>query len=111
MAKIIGQSCGAVDADDLDACGRCFTCRRSQQLLNEQQADEQPEHPDVIAETWHGTRFHSDGSTSQREASPFGPVQRWGMLPQQDATTCDSTPDGPACDWDPSCPTHGILGG
>ena len=85
MAKIIGQSCGAVDADDLDACGRCFTCRRSRQIQDEQ--------PDPAA-------------------SVFGPVQRWGKLPQKpDATTCNSTPDGPACDWDPSCPTHGILGG
>jgi hypothetical protein len=24
--------------------------------------------------------------------------------------SCPTTPDGPACDWDPSCPEHGILG-
>lgn len=24
--------------------------------------------------------------------------------------SCPTTPDGPACDWDPGCPEHGILG-
>lgn len=84
------ESCGAVDAADLDACGLCPDCRRSQMKAVPEQRDE--------------------------HVSPFGPVQRWGTLPQQAASQpsqdCPFLPGDavPACDFDPNCPAHGILG-
>lgn len=102
---VTGAPCGAVDADDLDACGACFPCRRSRQTKAEQLGNPQPVDLSGFEPT----------TTPDQSTSPFGPVQRWGMLPktaqQQPSQDCGSTPDGPACDWDPSCTTHGILGG
>lgn len=86
-------SCGAVDSGDLDACGVCPDCRRSQ------------------------LKVVADPESSAR--SVFGPVRKWGRLPehpQQDASQpsqpCGFIPGDavPACDFDPNCPTHGILG-
>jgi hypothetical protein len=105
---VTGLPCGAVDADDLDACGACFSCRRSRQLKQPAAC------PD------HGTPTCPKDSDCHRvmgdESSPFGPVQRWGKLPQAPqqpvSQDCPFIPGDatPACDFDPSCPVHGILG-
>lgn len=87
------ESCGAVDAADLDACGLCPDCRRSQ------------------------LKVVADPESSAR--SVFGPVRKWGRLPEQPqqgasqpSQHCGFIPGDavPACDFDPNCPTHGILG-
>jgi hypothetical protein len=102
---VTGAPCGAVDADDLDACGACFSCRRSRQMKQPAAC------PD------HGTPTCPKDSGCHRvmgdDSSPFGPVQRWGKLPQQPPSQdCAFLPGEatPACDFDPNCPTHGILG-
>jgi hypothetical protein len=100
------ESCGAVDAADLDACGLCPDCRRSQMKAVPEQRDEQAEVDRMNA--------------AVRAASPFGPVQRWGTQPEQAPQQAASQPSQdcpflpgdavPACDFDPNCPAHGILG-
>lgn len=91
--ELAPASCGAVDSDDLDACGVCPDCRRSQ------------------------LKVVADPESSAR--SVFGPVRKWGRLPEQPqqgesqpSQHCGFIPGDavPACDFDPNCPTHGILG-
>lgn len=100
-------SCGAVDAADLDACGVCPQCRRSQMKVVPEQPT--PLRDARLAEQAEVDRMNADVAAAR--TSVFGPVAA-GLVQQAPSQSCSFLPGEatPACDFDPSCPTHGILG-